>query len=270
MAPCPLLASRLTRDRRARRLAFALRARRRALLAAAWLGAYLSPLCLVLLWPSLALAIVAFGYAGADIRRCSRSRRMAAYRSPVAGCSGRIASAPGSTSGRGRARCRRLSPIADGVYLGPLSDRGGGRSLQGGRRPCRRIRAAERRDLWLGQPADARSGPPQPEPLLASARAIETARQSRPGAGLLRARFPAQRQRRRAMACRDRPRARPRRGASGARAVWPARASPHRHPSAGGRLEPFMVTRKHSAGDGWDKVEGFGEGRAGCPAETRA
>ncbi len=59
----PVRGVRLTEDGKARRLAAAYGAGAVLLLAGAWIGARGEPLWLLLLWPALALAIVALGYA---------------------------------------------------------------------------------------------------------------------------------------------------------------------------------------------------------------
>ncbi|MDX8433578.1 phosphatase PAP2/dual specificity phosphatase family protein [Mesorhizobium abyssinicae] len=64
----PFAGFRLTADRRARRLALFYGLGAALLLASAAGGALVSPIALVLLWPALALAIVAFAYAGAGVK----------------------------------------------------------------------------------------------------------------------------------------------------------------------------------------------------------
>ncbi|RUW66923.1 MULTISPECIES: phosphatase PAP2/dual specificity phosphatase family protein [unclassified Mesorhizobium] len=64
----PFAGFRLTADRRARRLALFYGLGAALLLASAAGGVLVSPIALVLLWPALALAIVAFAYAGAGVK----------------------------------------------------------------------------------------------------------------------------------------------------------------------------------------------------------
>jgi protein-tyrosine phosphatase len=58
----PFAGVRMTRDPKSRRLSLIYGSAAVLLLAGAWSGAYVSALWLILLWPSLALGIVAFGY----------------------------------------------------------------------------------------------------------------------------------------------------------------------------------------------------------------
>ncbi|WP_407046140.1 phosphatase PAP2/dual specificity phosphatase family protein [Mesorhizobium abyssinicae] len=69
----PFAGFRLTADRRARRLALFYGLGAALLLASAAGGALVSPIALVLLWPALALAIVAFAYAGAGVKVFQKS-----------------------------------------------------------------------------------------------------------------------------------------------------------------------------------------------------
>ena len=66
--PLPFANFRPAADRLSRLLCACYSAGAAACLAGAWAGAYSSPLWLALLWPAVALAIVAFAYAGAGVK----------------------------------------------------------------------------------------------------------------------------------------------------------------------------------------------------------
>jgi protein-tyrosine phosphatase len=175
----PFADARLTRDRKARRLAFVYGFGSALMLAGAWMGAYLSPLCLVLFWPALALAIVALGYATGNPSVFQKS-------------------ANGSVSLASRwllwphrfgariniwAWTRTLAPtvaIADGVHLGRYPTAA----------EADRFKAVVDLAAELARPNGVACGwvslpmldlvRPQPKPLVAAANAIETARQGGP------------------------------------------------------------------------------------------
>jgi protein-tyrosine phosphatase len=175
----PFAGARLTREPRARRLALIYGLASALLLAAAWFGAYLSPLWLTLLWPSLALAIVAFGYVTDNPSVFQKS----------ADGSVSLASCWLVMPYRAGARIniwawtRALPPtiaIADGIHLGRFPTAA----------EADRFRTVVDLAAELPRPNGAASHwislpmldliPPQTEPLAAAANAIETARQSGP------------------------------------------------------------------------------------------
>ncbi|QPC93762.1 phosphatase PAP2/dual specificity phosphatase family protein [Mesorhizobium sp. INR15] len=113
----PFSGARLTSDPKARRLTIYYTAGSALMLAAAVAGTLCSAFWLVLLWPALALAIVAFGYAGAGARVFQKSA------DGTVTLASRILLSPYRLGARVNmwAWTRKLPPqvaIADGVFLG--------------------------------------------------------------------------------------------------------------------------------------------------------
>ncbi|MBZ9763640.1 phosphatase PAP2/dual specificity phosphatase family protein [Mesorhizobium sp. CA8] len=117
----PFTGFRLTADVKARRLALSYALGAALALAGGAAGAFFSAIALVLLWPSLALAIVAFGYAGAGPKVFQKT------------ANGRVSLAsrvllwPYRLGARANvwAWTRKLPPVvavADGVFLGRFPD----------------------------------------------------------------------------------------------------------------------------------------------------
>lgn len=117
----PFAGFRLTTDGRARRLSLYYALGAVLALAAAAIGAFVSAVALVLLWPALALAIVAFGYAGAGpkvFQKTADSRVSLASR---------VLLWPYRLGARANvwAWTRKLPPVVavtDGVFLGRFPD----------------------------------------------------------------------------------------------------------------------------------------------------